>query len=220
MPTTIQALVIIALVISPGYVFVQVAGDVLPFPKEPGDLRFLLPAVTTGAFVHLVMSFWTIRIVDYYRAGTFVEHPWIFVAWGAVTIFIAPVALGLGVGQLANLPWVDRLLDKIGLGYIDRMPSAWDYVLRLERPAYVRVRLKDGGTVGGEFSTRSFASTTPSRADIYLERVWQLDENDNFVQPLVDNWGVWIAHDTIGQIEFFSSGSHKDDDHGEGPDFE
>jgi hypothetical protein len=56
------------------------------------------------------------------------------------------------------------------------------------------------------FSTRSFASTNPKRADLFLERVWQLDENGDFIRPLLDNWGLWVAHDTISHIEFFDGG--------------
>ena len=40
-------------------------------------------------------------------------------------MFAAPAALGVAAGQFANLPVVNDWLDVIGLGYIDRMPSAW-----------------------------------------------------------------------------------------------
>ena len=46
MPTTIEALIIIALVISPGYVLATLASGVIEFANEPGDLRFLLPTIT------------------------------------------------------------------------------------------------------------------------------------------------------------------------------
>lgn len=214
MPTTIQALVIIALVISPGYVFARVAGDVIAFAdseSDHGDLRFLLPTVTAGTFIHLLMSFWTVRIVDYYRFDSLRNHPVELVLWGATVIFAVPVVLGIGLGRFLNLHIVDQLLDRVGLGYVDRMPSAWDYVMRLERPAYVRVYLTSGQVIGGEYASQSFASTVPNRADLYLEQLWQLDADGEFLQPIVDNWGVWISQSTIERVEFFDSGEDDED---------
>lgn len=48
----------------------------------------------------------------------------------------------------------------------------------------------------------------------YLEQVWQLDSDGTFVRPLTDNWGIWIAHDTISHVEFFTSGPEEDDQDG------
>jgi hypothetical protein len=210
MPTTIQALVIIALVISPGYVFAKLAGGVIAFAREPGDLRFLLPTITCGTVVHIVLSPWTFHIVDLYNAKNLTDHPFELVMWGIALIFVVPAILGIGIGRFSNIPWVDRQLDKVGLGYIDRTWSAWDYVLRQGRPGFMRVHLKDGSMVGGEFFAESFASTTPERADLFLERAWQLDKDGNFEQALLDGQGIWIAHDTMQYIEFFSEGNRRD----------
>ncbi len=210
MPTTIQALVIIALVISPGYVFAKLAGGVIAFAREPGDLRFLLPTITCGTVVHIVMSPWTFQIVDYYNSRVLTDHPTKLVLWGIALVFVVPAILGIGLGRLSNVPWVDSMLDKVGLGYTDRTPSAWDYVVRLERPGFIRVQLSEGGTVGGEYFAMSFASTRPDRADLYLEKAWQLDEAGNFQRPLADSEGIWIAHDAMKYVEFFSVGDRKE----------
>lgn len=132
------------------------------------------------------------------------------VLWGFTLVFAVPAVFGIGLPRLTNVRWVNSQLDKVGLGYVDRTPSAWDFVLRQERGGFMRIRLKDGGVIGGEFFSGSFASTTPDRADLDLERAWQLDENGNFAQPLVDGQGIWIAHDTMQYIEFFSQGGRKD----------
>jgi hypothetical protein len=114
---------------------------------------------------------------------------------------VLPTVLGVGFGKLSLIGWIDRLLDKIGLGYIDRMPSAWDFVLRQQKPRYIRIHLKDGkGMVGGVYADRSFGSLNPRRADIYLEEAWQLDEDGNFVQAIADSRGIWIAHDVMAYV--------------------
>jgi hypothetical protein len=106
------------------------------------------------------------------------------------------LVLGIGVGQLTLWKSLDRLLDRIGLGYVDRMPSAWDYVVREPRGSWVKIQLKDGlGIIGGIYGSNSVASLDPRRADVYLEETWQLDEAGNFVGPVIDSQGVWVAHD-------------------------
>lgn len=203
MPTTIEALIIIALVLSPGFVFARVASGVIAFAREPGDVRFLLPTITCGTFVHIVLSWWTVRIVEFYRDDALGDHPLQVVFWGFVLVFAAPAFLGVCAGQIANLRIVNDWLDVIGLGYVDRMPSAWDYMIRSDRPGFARVHLKDGRSIGGVFFDQSFASTTPERADLFLEELWQLDDKGAFVAPLPETQGVWIAHDVMEYVELY-----------------
>lgn len=87
MPTTIEALILIALVISPGYVCARFARDVISLTRDPGDLRFLLPAIACGTLVHIVIFPWSIQILDYYRHGILRDHSLEVVVWGLVTGF-------------------------------------------------------------------------------------------------------------------------------------
>ncbi len=213
MPTTIEALIIIALVLSPGFVFARVASGVIAFAPEPGDLRFLLPTITCGTFVHIVLSWWTIRIVDFYRADALGDHALQVVFWGFIVVFATPAVLGVSAGQIVNLRRVNDWLDVIGLGYIDRMPSAWDYMIRSDRPGFARVHLKNGRSIGGVFFDQSFASTTPQRADLFLEELWQLDDKGGFVAPLPETQGVWIAHDVMEYVELYLPTTTEGDAH-------
>jgi hypothetical protein len=204
MPSSMDALLIVILVVTPGYILARSTREVIAFDKNSSDIFLLLPAIAGGTTIQLLLYPWSNRIYDFYRDGALRQHSEEFILWGLSTLFVVPLILGVVIGQLSNVDRVDSFLDKIGLGYIDRMPSAWDYVLRLEQSAYVKVYLKDGGIIGGEFSTKSFASTNPHRPDLFLEKVWHLDKNHDFAEALVDNWGVWITHDSISHIEFFS----------------
>ncbi len=58
--------------------------------------------------------------------------------------------------------------------------------------------------LGGRYSTDSFAADPPGPSDIYVEEVWQLDEDGNFIQPLPTTRGVWISQDAVSYIEFFA----------------
>lgn len=203
LPTTIEALVIIALVLSPGYIFTQVARRVIPHIEEPTDIRFLLTIITSGTAIHGLMFPWTSQIVDYYIAQTLPEHRWAVFLWAVVVIFLVPLGLGVLAGRLTLFGWVEKALDFVGLGYVDRMPSAWDFVMRKREPNYVRVHLKDGkGIVGGVFGGESFGSIDPKRADIYLEEAWQLADDGIFLRALPNSRGLWVAHDIMAFVYF------------------
>jgi hypothetical protein len=83
------------------------------------------------------------------------------------------------------------------------MPSAWDFVMRQRRAGYVRIHLEDGkGIPGGIYARHSFGSTNPRQTELYLEELWQLEEDGNFEQPLPGSRGVWIAREAIGYLAF------------------
>lgn len=203
MPATTQALVIAVLVLSPGYIFIQVARRVIAYIEEPTDGRFFLAIITMGTVIHALLFPWSTRIYGYYQANTLIDHTREVFCWAAVTIFILPLFLGVFLGWLSTVWWIDKVLDKIGFGYIDRTPSAWDHAVKAKRGKYVRVNLKDGkGRIGGIYSQNSLGSINARRPDLFLEEAWLLDEDGNFTARIPNSSGVWIPHDTMGYVEF------------------
>ncbi len=70
-------------------------------------------------------------------------------------------------------------------------------------PAYVRVRLKEGGLVLGWYGQGSFASSDAGNGDLYLEEQWR-DDDGWFAEPLPTTRGVWIRGSEIVSVEFFA----------------
>lgn len=166
--TTVEAVVVVALVLSPGYIFTLVARRLIAHVPEATDLRLLLTVVAYGTVIQaLLFPLWTHRILDVYLDNTIRQHAYEVYAWAVASCLIVPVALGIVVGRLTLWPPMDRLLDQLGLGYIDRLPSAWDYVARQQHGSWVKIHLKDGrGVIAGIFGRNSVASLAPDRADI------------------------------------------------------
>ena len=65
------------------------------------------------------------------------------------------------------------------------------------------IALADGSTVAGVFSARSFASSGASDRDLYLEQLYEA-EDDGPWQPVPMNRGVWIRGEAIRTIEFLA----------------
>lgn len=111
-------------------------------------------------------------------------------------LFIAPILWVLIWGQLRNTEF-----------FQSRMPHpanrAWDFVFSQRKSYWVIVTLKDGTKLGGWFGCNSFVSCAPYKEQIYLERSWELNENDRFDHCHEKTQGVLIVSDEISHVELF-----------------
>ena len=81
--------------------------------------------------------------------------------------------------------------------------SAWDYIFSSRRSYWIILHLKNGSNIAGVYSVKSFTSAFPHKQDIYLEELWQLDDNQKFLTKIPRSAGLWISADEISSIEFF-----------------
>lgn len=204
LPTSIEALLITALVISPGYLFTIVVRRSVAYAWETSELRLILTTITAGTLIQLLGSpLGTITIVNHYLAGTLLQNLSDLLRWALLVCVGLLILAGALLGWLIARGPVDRVLEIFGLGFYDRTPSAWDYAAQEHDGVWVRIHLKDNqGIIGGKFGQDSFASLDPKRPDIYLQEAWLVDTNGNFVQPIADSLGVWVAHDVMAYAHF------------------
>ena len=64
MPSTIQALVILALALVPGFLFMLTLQRSVS-NIETSELRFLLTTIATGLLIHGLVFFWTARLLRF-----------------------------------------------------------------------------------------------------------------------------------------------------------
>ena len=206
LPTTYEAVVILALLLLPGYIFGQVAGRAIAHSSDAIDVRYIFRIFATGIALHACLfPYWTVDLVRLYNAdllSTAIDRTfW----WFVTTSFLWPVVAGTLVGLLIPTKGVDWMLDKICRGYIDRLPSAWDYAVRLG-PAWVKVYLHDGSIIGGLYADQSVASIDSRHRDLYIEQVYTLDDTGVINDAVTDSLGMWISAAAIDRIEFLYGG--------------
>lgn len=91
----------------------------------------------------------------------------------ALMLFLAvPAAAAAGVSL-----WQRRRLPS----RYRAAPSAWDHMFRHRGSSFVRVRLKDGTWVGGWYGSRSYATSYPEAAELFLESAWRMNPDGSFV---------------------------------------
>jgi hypothetical protein len=181
----------------PGFIWESVLSLFLRRRDDRADrawVRFL----TLSAFNYALWS-WLIYLL-FVRAGVLAD-PWMAALAWFFMLLVSPVAFGVATGLLSQRAVVRRLLARYGVYTVHPVPTAWDYVFSHSTGSWVLVTLTDGSTVAGVFSARSFASSDAAERDLFLERLYKV-EDDGPWQPVPMNRGVWIQGEAIRAIEF------------------
>lgn len=120
-----------------------------------------------------------------------------------IILFIIPVLLGIVGAILHNKDILRKVMNRIGINPIHDIPTGWDYKFYNTKPKYVIVTLVNDQCVHGYFGAQSLASSDASERDLYLEQIYYLDDEGNWIER-TNNDGIWLKGDQIKQIEFFT----------------
>ena len=121
--------------------------------------------------------------------------------------FIIPALVGFITGILPQAPWFQKLFrGKL----LHPTPTAWDFIFGDRAQSYlIMFHLKSGAKIGGLYSTKSYVSSFPTSHEIYIEEVWQLDEQGGWVNPIEDSAGAFIKMEECTHFELFRVGTRK-----------
>ena len=126
-------------------------------------------------------------------------------------IFAGPAILGalLGINIQKNL--LRRFLRLLGINIVHAIPTAWDWKFGNMTEQWVLVTLKDDTRFAGFCGPGSFMSSDPAERDIYIERIYDIDDEDRWL-PRGENSAL-IAPGEIKTIEFWpkSQGENADE---------
>jgi len=187
----------------------------------------LLTATNFGLFVMLVapgfisLKIWS--LVHPSRHVSFAESLYEAVFYGvfnyfAFTVWLPPLASKVGgvlqviayVFSLVVTPILLPVLWKIVLSFIAKtgkiinpMPKAWDYFFGKRKPCFTIVHLKNGQVIGGLYAYESSASSYPEDSDLYLEQIWNLDDEGKFLKPVDGTMGLLVDCESVDYIELF-----------------
>lgn len=204
-PATFEALIIIVLILVPGFLFLLLSRGAIAHSSELADFRYLLLVVSTGVVLQaMAWPFGGLWIVKNYTGGTLDDQQAWALVWFLMVTIVWPVTASVIFNLVILSDRVDGWLNKMGVGYDDRLPTAWDYFLR-RGPFWVKVYLKDDQVIPGEYGGVSKAGTSSKSKDLYLQQLWEVDEEGEFKEPLHDSGGAWIAYEAINFVEVIES---------------
>ncbi|WP_027215224.1 DUF6338 family protein [Butyrivibrio fibrisolvens] len=191
--SSIEVVVYTAYFVLPGYVIYGIVNSFVPMQIRSDAekvLRFILYSL-----IELALWFWWLGRIGDADKSTY----WIKLL--AVVLFTS-IITGAVIGIFLKWNPCGRLLRRLKVQVISKVPSAWDYKFsNLKEGRRLTVALNDGTFIRGIYYSRSMASCDDGYKDIYLEESWQLDGDGNWVR-VKDTDGVWISPGAIKWISF------------------
>jgi len=188
-----EKLVLFLVFIVPGFVSIKVWNLIFPSEKKGLSENFF-EALSYGC-INLAFLFFLINCTidnPTFRS----QHPiWTYIAVFSV-LFLFPVIWPILFKIIINSECLKKHV-------VHPTPTAWDHFFSFREPCFVLIHLKNGGLIGGLYGGRSFASSFPQLQDIYLEEVWQIDEQGCFKSKIDNSKGVLISKDFFDYIELF-----------------
>lgn len=117
-------------------------------------------------------------------------------------LLVGPAVLGGLFGYESRKEYVHRLIRWIGLvNLIHPVESAWDRKFMDTNDEWVIVTLKDGTRFFGFYGKSSSASSDPQRRDVYIQWIYDVDENGDLKYS---RKGLLVTAGEIRTIEFLS----------------
>ena len=160
------------------------------------------------------LSYLTVSVIYYALALPFVDFVLSIdkagygkaLAWFSL-IFFGPATLGLLLGINAQKSLLRRLLQWCGLKPVHVMPTAWDWKFGGMTSQWVLVTLKNGTRFVGFCGPESFMSSDPTERDIYVERIYDIDDENKWSSRGAN--GVLIVAGEVQTIEFWPYNSEE-----------
>ena len=195
MPETIEALIVAAAFLVPGFVAQFTISLFMPVGKLDGT-PYVLRCLTLSGLVYAVMS---IPVYICIMREWYKTNPTYFIPLALLVLFVFPVGVGVLLSKLATRQGSWNLW---GMRLLHPMPNAWDFYFSMGRPAWVTATLKDGTQIAGLYRYESFAGSNGNKRDLYLGKVCPIRANNKLGPPHEWSDGVWVSGEQIAMLEF------------------
>jgi hypothetical protein len=182
----------------PGLIIVFTRGQMTTGRIAPHKEAMLTYFVLSLVYYSAILPF-LIALLQYS-----IHSWWTYICW-LLVIFVIPFELGILLGLQARFGWFRAILSRMRLPTsVHALPTAWDYKFsNVNDPVFVLITLKNDGKVAGFLNENSFISSEQTERDIYLDKVYDLDDNFNWIEN--GGQGLLIASGEISTIQFWAN---------------
>lgn len=116
-------------------------------------------------------------------------------------VLALPFLIGIVSGHALRWGWARGVLRVVSLPVVDPIPRAYDHVFSTRGPGFVILSFKDGRTIHGYYGPASRAGRDPGRSEIFLERLYVVDDDGQWLETLPPRAAL-ISLDGLRAIEF------------------
>lgn len=203
--STIENISIICMFIIPGFIINGLIKLFIPSHKrsETTNLLYYLlySIIHCGVFSFIYIPVWK----KYYDCCKLLFYLLTF-----ITTFFCSFVLGMIIGIFKKNRILRKILNYFHCNINDEIPTAWDYFFSKQEPFYVIITLIDNSEIYGLYGSNSFASSEPEDRDIYIEKLFEIDEESFKWIENKQSKGIIIKENQIKTIEFLK-GSEKNE---------
>jgi Family of unknown function (DUF6338) len=133
--------------------------------------------------------------------STLQEPNWRRIAAWFLLVIIGPAIFGTLLGISSQRGYLRRLMRKLGLNPVHPSPTAWDWWFGQPHERWIIIGLKDGTKFYGYFGLKSFVSSDPKERDIFVEKVYYIQEDETWKDT--GQKGLLVSQSEILTLEFF-----------------
>lgn len=185
-----------------GFVFLSARASLVSGEK-PRPNETILESVILSLLNHLVWRFGTSWIF-----GAFSVWPTEVIL--VIEVVVQPYLLGLCVGWAVQADKLPAGLRRMVMPFLRPANDSFDLGLeQIQRRAFVIVTYIDGHVVYGLFGRRSLSSKDQDRGGLYLERLFQVGNDGNWIDAHPPRSG-WISMVNVRSVEFLETGGTHD----------
>ncbi len=179
--------------IIPGFISMKVY-RLLIASEKINVTESLIEAFAFSSINYALLS-WLILII--FKFEIYLRYFSLFIVLVIFIIFIAPI--------IWTFLYVKIVRSKILRKFIQNPSSSpWDYFFAQQNSCWVIVNYKDGSKIGGTYSRKSYASYFPHKEQIYLQELWELNDENEFLNKIPRSNGILILGEDIKSIEFYT----------------
>jgi hypothetical protein len=178
------------LIMAPGFLSIKIWSLIHP-SRRLSSTGLLYEAIFYGAINYFLIVWWLPPLLK--EINSILEIVAYILSLGIFPIFI---------------PFLWKLILSLSFirnKIINPIPKAWDSFFGKRKPCFMIVHIKNGQVIGGLYAYDSAASSYPEKEDLYLQEIWELDDDGKFTKPVDGTMGLLVSCESIDYIELFNA---------------
>ncbi|MDR1230197.1 MAG: DUF6338 family protein [Spirochaetaceae bacterium] len=176
------------MIVAPGFISLKIWGLIHP------SRRIVFSEVLYEAVFYGVLNYFL--VVQWSTALALTSETVIKVCIYIISLVVVPVLLPIAWKFILSCKFIKKRI-------INPIPKAWDVFFRRRKPCFMIVHTKNRQVIGGLYAYDSATSSYPESQDLYLQEIWELDDEGKFVKQIDGTLGLLVSGDTIDYIELF-----------------
>lgn len=196
MVNSIETIIYTIYFMIPGFIISNTINAFMPIGRQTEGDKAL--TYLGYSFLNLGFWFWAFQLFHKKYQGETAFY-WLLLA---VLVMGSSLITGCCIALLKKYNLSRKIMDSVNVNMKHTVPTAWEYKFsELEEGRYLTVCLDDGSKIQGAYFNKSLASTDLDNMDIYLQRVYRMNDNGQW-EPESSDDGIWISAKAIKWITF------------------